>query len=89
MFTRHAGHGPTTMTAVWFLPVVAPIVAAAHGGIVAAVLPTKEALLTIGVSYMMLGLGLAPAMLLMALYFQRLAFHKVRINPGTWLHVSA
>lgn len=78
MFTRQT-HTPTTMTAVWFLPVVAPIVAAAHGGIVAEVLGAKDAMVTIAISYMMLGVGLAPAVLLMAIYFQRLALHKVRL----------
>ncbi|KAK4046256.1 Plasma membrane sulfite pump involved in sulfite metabolism [Microbotryomycetes sp. JL221] len=76
MFTRQT-HTPTSMTAVWFLPVVAPIVAAAHGGIVAEVLAPTHAFVTILLSYMMLGIGLAPAFLLMALYFQRLALHKL------------
>ncbi|KAK4045948.1 Plasma membrane sulfite pump involved in sulfite metabolism [Microbotryomycetes sp. JL201] len=80
MFVRQT-HTPTSMTAVWFLPVVAPIVAAAHGGIVADVLKPTHALVTIAISYMMLGIGLAPAFLLMALYFQRLAFHKLPPTP--------
>lgn len=77
MFTRHKNNAVSSVTGVWLLPVVGPIVAAAAGGIVAGVLPPDYARLTVFISYLMLGSGLLPALLVMALYFQRLAIYKV------------
>lgn len=87
MFTRHV-HKMETVTAVWLLPVVSPIVAAAAGGIVANVLQPNQARLTIIISYIMLGTGLFPAILIMGLYFQRLAIHKVGHFRSRHLPVS-
>lgn len=78
MFTRHKNESVGVVTGVWILPVVSPIVAAASGAIIANVLPASDARLTIIVSYFLLGMGLAPAVLIQALYFQRLAIFKVR-----------
>ncbi|KAL8287108.1 hypothetical protein RQP46_004114 [Phenoliferia psychrophenolica] len=75
MFTRHKNE-VSQVTGVWLLPIVAPIVAAAMGGIVSDVLPPDHARLTIIISYMLLGCGLGPALLVQALYFQRLAIYK-------------
>ena len=66
------------MTAAWLLPIVAPIVAAASGGVVADVLPNpNHAIITITASYIMWGTAVPFAMLILAIYFQRLAIHKL------------
>ena len=68
----------SSMTAAWLLPVVAPIVASACGGVVASVLPVPHhAVLTILTSYVLWGAGLPLAMLVLAMYFHRLAIHKL------------
>ena len=65
------------MTAVWLLPIVATIVAAATGGIVAGVLPDTHALWTIIVSYILWGCGVPLAMFTMVIYFHRLTMHSL------------
>ncbi|WEW60301.1 Plasma membrane sulfite pump involved in sulfite metabolism [Emydomyces testavorans] len=66
------------MTAAWLLPIVAPVVAAASGGIVAEVLPNdSHALITIIFCYIMWGSAVPFAMVIIVIYFQRLALHKV------------
>ena len=66
------------MTAAWLLPIVAPIVAAASGGIVAEVLPDPHhALWTVIVSYILWGTGVPLAMAVLVIYFQRLTVHKL------------
>ncbi|EPE29013.1 sulfite transporter Ssu1 [Glarea lozoyensis ATCC 20868] len=60
------------MTAPWLLPIVAPIVAAATGAVVASVLPPQEALWTIIASYILWGIGVPTAMVILVIYFQRL-----------------
>jgi C4-dicarboxylate transporter/malic acid transport protein len=66
------------MTAAWLLPIVATIVAAATGGIVAEVLPNPQhQLWTIIVSYVLWGTGFPLAMLVLVIYFQRLTIHKL------------
>ena len=65
------------MTAVWLLPIVATIVAAATGGIVAGVLPDTYALWTIIVSYILWGCGVPLAMFTMVIYFHRLTMHSL------------
>ena len=66
------------MTAAWLLPVVAPIVAAASGGIVAEVLPNpRYALWTIIISYILWGTGVPLAMAVLVIYFQRLTVYKL------------
>ena len=68
----------STMTAVWLLPIVSTIVAAASGGIIAAVLPNpKHALWTLTVSYILWGIGVPLAMFTLVLYFQRLTMHNL------------
>lgn len=67
-----------TMTAAWLLPIVAPVVAAASGGVVAEVLPNdSHAVLTVIVCYIMWGSAVPFAMVIIVIYFQRLALHKV------------
>lgn len=71
--TRHE-----TMTAAWLLPIVSCIVAAASGGVVAAALPNPEhAVITIIASYVLWGMGVPLAMVVLTMYFHRLAIHKL------------
>lgn len=66
------------MTAVWLLPIVATIVAAATGGIVAEYLPDPEyALYTVTVGYVLWGAGMPLSMMILVIYFHRLAIHKL------------
>lgn len=67
-----------TMTAAWLLPIVSCIVAAASGGVVASVLPDdKHALITIVTSYVLWSMGVPLALVVMTIYFHRLAIHKL------------
>jgi C4-dicarboxylate transporter/malic acid transport protein len=84
-FTRHE-QSLAKVTGVWFLPVVATIVAAASGGIVADILPPAHARLTLIVSWILWGTGFSLAFLMMALYYGRLAIYKI---PPATLIVSA
>ena len=66
------------MTAVWLLPVVAPIVVSATGGNLCTVLsPTSEAFRsTLVVSYTLWGMGVPFAMSILVLYLHRLTVYK-------------
>ena len=71
-------HQLSSMTATWLLPVVATIVAAASGGIVAEVLPNPQhALWTLIISYILWGTGVPLAMAILVIYFQRLTIHNL------------
>jgi tellurite resistance protein TehA-like permease len=62
-----------TMTAAWLLPIVATIVAASSGGIVASILPNSEdQLITLLVSYVLSGTGVPLAMCVIVIYLLRL-----------------
>ncbi|KAG9770944.1 putative C4-dicarboxylate transporter/malic acid transport protein, partial [Aureobasidium melanogenum] len=66
------------MTAAWLLPIVATIVAAASGGIVAEVLPNPQhQLWTIVTSYVLWGMGFPLAMAVLVMYFHRLTIHRL------------
>lgn len=66
------------MTAAWLLPVVSTIVASATGAIVADVLPNPQhALITLIMSYILWGTGVPLAMVILAVYFQRLTIYKL------------
>jgi hypothetical protein len=66
------------MTAVWLLPVVSTIVAAASGGIIAGVLPNyQHALWTLITSYILWGTGVPLAMVILVMYFHRLTVHHL------------
>jgi tellurite resistance protein TehA-like permease len=68
----------SAMTAVWLLPIVSCVVAAASGAIVAEVLPDPQhALWTIIASYILWGIGVPMAMMITTIYFQRLSLHKL------------
>jgi tellurite resistance protein TehA-like permease len=74
--TRHE-----TMTAAWLLPIVSCVVAAASGGNVALILPNPNyALATIITSYVLWGMGIPLALVVLTIYFHRLAIHK--LPPG-------
>ena len=77
----------STMTAGWLLTVVPTVVAAATGGIVAEVLPNPQhALWTIIVSYLLWGIGVSLALVMLVIYFHRLAVHGL---PAREVIVSA
>jgi tellurite resistance protein TehA-like permease len=66
------------MTAAWLLPIVSCVVAAASGGVVATVLPDpNHALITLVTSYVLWGMGIPLALVVMTIYFHRLAIHKL------------
>ena len=70
-------HTLENMTAVWLLPVVPAIVAAATGGILASSLDTEKAAITILTSYVLWGIGVALALIIIVVYFQRLMIHNL------------
>ena len=66
------------MTAAWLLPIVSCVVAAASGAIVSDILPNPQiALWTIITSYILWGIGVPLAMMVICIYLQRLMFHKL------------
>ncbi|KAF2258283.1 C4-dicarboxylate transporter/malic acid transport protein-like protein [Lojkania enalia] len=77
MMTKHK-NAHETMTAAWLLPIVSTIVASASGAVVASILPDPEhALWTIVVSYVLWGTGVPLALVILTMYFHRLAVHKL------------
>lgn len=68
----------SSMTAAWLLPIVATVVCASSGGIVAGVLPNNQyALWTVIVSYILWGTGVPLATCVMVIYFQRLTVYHL------------
>ncbi|KAF2706045.1 C4-dicarboxylate transporter/malic acid transport protein-like protein [Pleomassaria siparia CBS 279.74] len=77
MMTTHK-NSLSKMTAAWLLPIVAPIVAAASGAIVANILPNaNHALWTITTSYVLWGVGVPLALVVLVIYFHKLAVYKL------------
>ncbi|KAF2658868.1 C4-dicarboxylate transporter/malic acid transport protein-like protein [Lophiostoma macrostomum CBS 122681] len=77
MMTKHKNKHET-MTATWLLPVVAPIVSAASGAVVASALPNSQhALWTVIISYVQWGMGVPLALVVTVIYFRRLAVHEL------------
>ncbi|EAW13284.1 TDT family transporter [Aspergillus clavatus NRRL 1] len=67
-----------SMGPAWLLPIVACVVAAASGGIVASVLPNPQhALGTLLASYVLWGVGVPLAMMIIGIYLMRLMLHKL------------
>lgn len=66
-----------SVTALWLLPVISTIVTSSAGAVVAGVLPPQLALGTIIASYILWGIGISLAMMILVVYFQRLALHKL------------
>ena len=85
MFHLHV-HSLEKMTAAWLLPIIPCVVAASAGGLMSTVLPPERALITLLVSYVLWGVGLALSILVMAIYFLRLTVHKL---PTSEVIVSA
>ncbi|KAJ5109686.1 hypothetical protein N7532_002331 [Penicillium argentinense] len=68
----------SSMTAVWLLPIVSSIVAASSGAVVAGILPNDQyALWTLITSYVLWGMGLPLALMVMVIYLMRLTLHKL------------
>lgn len=66
------------MGAAWLLPILACVVAATSGSIVAEVLPHPEyALETLVASYILWGVGVRLALMVIAIYLMRLMLHKL------------
>jgi len=78
MFTKH-NHSADRLTAAWLLPIVAPISIAASGSTISKLLIlynyNSYAFTILLTSYVMGGIGVLLAFLIMVLYFQRLALH--------------
>ncbi|CAI7649942.1 unnamed protein product [Penicillium pancosmium] len=78
LMTRRNGLDLSSMTAAWLLPIVSCVVAAASGAIVADILPKPElALGTILASYILWGIGIPLALMIICIYLQRLMFFKL------------
>jgi len=79
MMTRSPSDtGLQAMGAAWLLPVVACVVAAASGAIVADVLPDPQyALATLIASYVLWGVGVPLALMLIVVYLMRLMLYKL------------
>ncbi|XHG05696.1 hypothetical protein AWENTII_008911 [Aspergillus wentii] len=66
------------ITALQLLPIAATIVAAGTGAEVAEILPdSHRAMATVLVSYILWGMGTPLAMVILVIYYQRLAVHKL------------
>ena len=79
----------SSMTAVWLLPIVSCIVAASSGAIVAEVLPNPQhALWTVITSYVLWGIGLPLALMVMVIYLQR-SLCSTNCRPKLSLSVSS
>ncbi|CAO1620064.1 unnamed protein product [Parajaminaea phylloscopi] len=78
--TTYQSHSFSSTTAALLLPIVPPITAAATGSTIATALVdagyTTYAFTILVVSYMVLGIGLPLALLILVLYFQRLLLFK-------------
>ncbi|KAJ9485081.1 hypothetical protein VN97_g8275 [Penicillium thymicola] len=78
VMTRKADSNLQAMGAVWLLPIVSCVVAAASGGIVADLLPDPQyALGTIIVSYVLWGIGVPLAIMVIVIYLMRLMVYKL------------
>ncbi|KAB8262144.1 voltage-dependent anion channel [Aspergillus pseudonomiae] len=78
MMTRKSDIALSAMGAPWLLPVVSCVVCAASGAIVAEVLPDPQyALGTIVVSYVLWGVGVPLALMIIVIFLMRLLLHKL------------
>ena len=65
------------MTALYLIPIVAVVIAATSGGLVAGALPAQEhQLWTLLISYIFWGLGSPLSWIILTLYFLRMTVHK-------------
>lgn len=66
------------MTAAWLLPIVSCVVAAASGGIVAEIIPNPQiALWTVLTSYVLWGIGVPFALMVIVIHLLRLMLYKL------------
>lgn len=76
--TRETETVLSSTSAAWLLPIVACVVAAASGAIVADVLPHPQyALGTLLASYVLWGIGVPLALMVMTIYLLRLMLYKL------------
>jgi tellurite resistance protein TehA-like permease len=65
------------MTALYLIPIVAVVIAATSGGLVASVLPNhSHALWTLLISYVFWGIGSPLSWIVLTLYLLRMTVHK-------------
>ncbi|KAL6230155.1 hypothetical protein BDW75DRAFT_223396 [Aspergillus navahoensis] len=78
LISRNSETQLSSMTAVWLLPIVSCVVAASSGAMVSDIIDNPQhALWTIIVSYVLWGIGVPLAMMVMVIYLQRLTLHKI------------
>lgn len=65
------------MTALYFIPIVAIVIVATTGGLVAGVIPNqRNQLWTLIISYIFWGVGSPMSWIILTLYFLRLTVHE-------------
>lgn len=65
------------MTALYLIPIVAVVIAATTGALIAGVLPNQEhQLWTLIISYIFWGIGTPLSWIILTLYFLRMTVHK-------------
>ena len=65
------------MTALYLIPIVAVVIVATSGGVVAKVIPNQEhQLWTLIISYILWGLGSPLSWIILTIYFLRLTLHR-------------
>jgi len=91
MFSRQQ-HTLPSMTAMWLLPIVAAEVAASSGGLILNVAPDLPNAVTIlWGSYILWGMSVLPAFLVLAILVLRLALHQIpqkELAISSWLSIG-
>ena len=65
------------LTALYLIPIVSVVIAAASGGLVAGAIPNQQhQLWTLVISYIFWGIGSPLSWIILALYFLRMTIHK-------------
>lgn len=90
MFTHHDLSIETTYGS-WLLPVVPPIVASVPGALLASTWPLALRSNFLALSYVLWGIGIALAAIIIVLFYARLAYHNVptaMLVPTLWIVVG-
>ncbi|MBJ9986146.1 TDT family transporter [Acinetobacter sp. S40] len=91
MFSRQQ-HALPNMTAMWLLPIVAAEVAASSGGLILNVAPhVPHAVSILWFSYILWGMSVLPAFLVLAILILRLALHQIpekELAISSWLSIG-
>ncbi|MCU4382553.1 TDT family transporter [Acinetobacter ursingii] len=91
MFSRQQ-HTLPSMTAMWLLPIVAAEVAASSGGLILNVAPDlPNAVAILWSSYILWGMSVLPAFLILAILVLRLALHQIppkELAISSWLSIG-